>query len=127
MTDLPDRPGRWSRRIVRPRLTLTSSDPAAVVVELAAALQRRGFSVRPEGAGFKARRRPWFDWLAGSVQPSCVLTVTPGPDGRVEVDVEQTGGHPAPTRVGDALADALHLLTDRGVVVTCGTWVAAVP
>lgn len=109
---------------MRPRLTVTSSDTASVVSELAVALQRRGFTVTPTARGFRARRRPWLDWLAGAVPESCVLSVSPETGGRVVLDVERTGGHPAPTRVADAIADALHHLGDQGVTVSCGTWEA---
>ena len=115
---------RWSRRIVHPRLTLTTTDPAAALREVEQALRERGFRTSHAGRGFRARRRPWLDWLAGAVPSSCVLLVEPTSTTTLVVDVENTGNHPAPDRVAEALTDAVRRLASVGVEVRWEEWQA---
>ena len=115
---------RWSRRIVHPRLTLTTSDAAATVRAVETALRGVGFRTTTTGAGFRARRRPWFDWLASAAASSCVLVVQPVSATTVEVDVEARGNHPAPDRVAEALSRAVADLAEQGVDVRWGEWEA---
>lgn len=116
--------GRWSRRIVHPRLTLTTTDPAATVRELEAAFAEGGFRTSPADLGFRARRRPWFDWLAAAAATSCVLVVGPDSPTTVVVDVEGRGNHPAPDRAAEALTTGVRRLAAAGVEVTWGAWEA---
>jgi ribosomal protein S11 len=113
---------RWSRRIVHPRLVLTTTDTVATVRAVETALRGRGFRTTTTGAGFRARRRPWFDWLASAAASSCVLVVQPVSATTVEVDVEACGNHPAPARVAEALTRAVAELTSQGVQVRSGEW-----
>ncbi|MCP3420195.1 hypothetical protein [Nocardioides pinisoli] len=115
---------RWSRRIVHPRLLLTTSDPDATLAALATALADRGFRTRPAGDGFRATRRPWLSWLATAASTSCVLLVETTSPTTVVVDVEHCGDHPAPVRVAQALTDAVRRLTSAGVEVHPGGWQA---
>jgi hypothetical protein len=115
---------RWSRRIVHPRLTLTTSEPAATLRELEAALRGSGFRTTTTGAGFRARRRPWISWLAAAASTSCVLDVAPTSAATVVVDVRATGNHPAPTRAAEALTHAVRRLAAAGVAVSWGDWEA---
>jgi hypothetical protein len=115
---------RWSRRIVHPRLTLTTSDLAATVRELETALQERGFRTSPADEGFRAKRRPWTDWLAAAASTSCVLLVEPTSHTTVMVDVEGRGNHPAPERAAEALTRAVRRLAAGGVDVQWGDWEA---
>jgi hypothetical protein len=115
---------RWSRRIVHPRLTLTTSDPGATLREVEVALRERGFRTTTTGDGFSARRRPWLSWLAASPASSCVLLVEPTSPSTVAVDVEDTGNHPAPDKVAEALSTAVGRLSSAGVDVSWGEWEA---
>jgi hypothetical protein len=115
---------RWSRRIVHPRMTLTTDDPDATVQQLELALQDRGFRTTPADSGFRAKRRPWLDWLAAAAASPCVLLVEPTSGSSVVVDVEGTGNHPAPSRVAEALTDAVRRLADAGVQVRWDEWQA---
>jgi len=115
---------RWSRRIVHPRLTMTTTDPAATVLETESALRSNGFRTTSTGVGFRARRRPWLSWLAASPASSCVLLVGPRSAGTVVVDVEGTGTHPAPDKVAEALTAAVRRLAAAGVEVQWGDWEA---
>ncbi len=114
----------WSRRIVHPLLTLTTSEPAATLRELESALRGSGFRTTTTGDGFSARRRPWLSWLAASPASSCVLLVEPTSPGTVAVDVEDTGNHPAPDKVAEALSTAVGRLSSAGVDVSWGEWEA---
>lgn len=113
---------RWSRRIVHPRLVLTTSDPRATLAALEDALGDRGFRTRPAGDGFRAVRRPWLAWLATAVSTSCVLLVETASPTTVVVDVEDCGNHPAPDRVAQALTDAVRRLSSGGVAVHAAEW-----
>jgi hypothetical protein len=115
---------RWSRRIVHPRLTLTTTDVEATLRQVEACLGDEGFRSTPADDGFRAKRRPWTSWLAASPASSCVLLVEPTSPSVVVVDVEDTGGHPAPDKVADALTDAVRLLASAGVEVRAGEWQA---
>ena len=115
---------RWSRRIVHPRLTLTTSDPVAALREVEAALREKGFRATPTGAGFRAKRRPWLDWLAAAAATSCELVVEPTSATTVVVDVRATGDHPAPNRAAEALTHAVRRLAAAGVEVAWGDWEA---
>ncbi len=115
---------RWSRRIAHPRLTLTTSDLAATMRELEAALRGKGFRTTETNEGFRAKRRPWFDWLAAAASTSCVLLVEPTATTTVVVDVEGRGNHPAPDRVAEALAEAVRRLAAAGVEVRWDEWQA---
>jgi hypothetical protein len=115
---------RWSRRIVHPRLTLSTSDPRATIHAIDTALRGRGFRTTRAGDGIRAKRRPWFSWLAGSAVTSCVLRVQPVSATTVEVDVEARGSHPAPDRAAEALTRAAGDLAARGVEVRWGEWEA---
>lgn len=115
---------RWSRRIVHPRLTLTTSDLAATVEALEGALRDRGFRTAPADEGFRARRRPWLDWLSAAASTSCVLLVEPTSPTTVVVDVEGRGNHPAPDRAAEALTRAVADLRARGVDVRWDEWEA---
>jgi hypothetical protein len=122
---VPDaRIDRWSRRIVHPRLTLTTTHVEATLRQVRSSLDDRGFRCAPADDGFRAKRRPWLSWLAASPATSCVLLVEPSSPGTVVVDVEDTGGHPAPDRVAEALTDAVRHLTAAGVEVSWGEWEA---
>jgi hypothetical protein len=115
---------RWSRRIVHPRLTLTTSEPALTVRELEAALRGGGFRTTTTGDGFSAKQRPWLAWLAAAASTSCVLDVAPTSAATVVVDVRATGNHPAPTRAAAALTHAVRRLAAAGVEVSWGDWEA---
>ena len=115
---MPDaRIRRWSRRIVHPRLTLTTTDVAATLRQLEACLNDTGFRSTPADDGFRAKRRPWLSWLAAAAATSCVVLVEPTSPSTVVVDVEDTGNHPAPDKVAEALTDAVRLLASAGVEV----------
>ena len=115
---------RWSRRIVHPRLTLTTTHVEATLRQVRACLDDKGFRSTPADEGFRAKRRPWLSWLAASPATSCVLLVEPTSPGTVVVDVEGTGDHPAPDRVAEALTDAVRLLAAAGVEVSWAGWEA---
>ena len=115
---------RWSRRIVHPRLTLTTSDPDTTTDHLEEALRDKGFRTTPADDGFRARRRPWLDWLAAAASTPCVLLVEPTSATAVVVDVEGRGNHPAPDRVAEALTDAVRRLAAAGVEVRWDDWEA---
>ena len=122
---MPDAPvRRWSRRIVHPRLTLTTSGPDATLREVEASLGDKGFRTTASSDGFRAKRRPWLAWLAAAASTSCVLLVEPTSPSTVVVDVEGTGNHPAPDRVAEALAAAVRRLAAAGVEVSWGDWEA---
>ena len=116
--------GRWSQRIAHPRLTLTTTDVEATLRQVEACLGGRGFRSTTADAGFRARRRPWLSWLATAAATSCVLLVEPTSASTVVVDVEDTGNHPAPDRVAEALTDAVRRLAAAGVEVRVGEWQA---
>lgn len=122
---MPDaRIDRWSRRIVHPRLTLTTTHVEATLRQVQASLNDKGFRSTPVDDGFRAKRRPWLSWLAVAASTSCVLDVEPTSATTVVVDVRATGNHPAPNRAAEALTDAVRLLTDAGVDVSWGDWEA---
>jgi hypothetical protein len=122
---MPDaRIRRWSRRIVHPRLALTTSDVAATLRQVEASLNDNGFRSTPADDGFRAKRRPWLSWLAASPATSCVLLVEPTSPSTVVVDVEGTGNHPAPDRAAEALTTAVRRLAAAGVEVRAGEWQA---
>ena len=116
--------GRWSRRIVHPRLTLTTTDVGATLRQVETCLDDEGFRSTAAADGFRAKRRPWSSWLAASPASSCVLLVEPTSPGTVVVDVEDTGNHPAPAKVAEALTHAVRLLASAGVDVHAGEWEA---
>jgi hypothetical protein len=113
---------RWSRRIVHPRLTLTTSDSRATLREVEDALRESGFRTTSTGDGFRAKRRPWLSWLATAASTSCELVVGTTSATTVVVDVRATGDHPAPTRVAEALTHAVRRLAAAGVEVAWGDW-----
>jgi hypothetical protein len=115
---------RWSRRIVHPRLTLTTTDVEATLRQVEACLDDEGFRSTPADDGFRAKRRPWMSWLAAAAATSCVVLVEPTSPTTVVVDVEDTGNHPAPDKVAEALTDAVRLLASAGVEVRAGEWQA---
>ena len=115
---------RWSRRIVRPRLTLVTPEPAATVEAVRDALVGRRFSVMDaDGDGVRLRQRPWLAWLAAAAATSCIIRVRVVEEG-VQVDAEQRGDYPAPERVASALTDAVRRLRQEGVEVSWQGWEA---
>ena len=115
---------RWSRRIVHPRLTLATTDPAAATAAVCDELSARRFGTRGnDGPTVRMRRRPWFGWLATAASSPCTVTVTPTAE-TVVVDVEQRGDWPAPERVAEALTAAVARLRAEGQRVTWGEWEA---
>ena len=53
-----------------------------------------------------------------------MVLVEPTSPTTVVVDVEDTGNHPAPDKVAEALTDAVRLLASAGVEVQAGEWQA---
>ncbi len=89
-----------------------------------AALREKGFRTTEAEDGFRARRRPWFDWLAAAASTPCVLLVEPTSPTTVVLDVEGRGNHPAPDRVAEALTEAVRRLAAAGVEVRWDEWQA---